>query len=78
MPYHHKLHRLCHELFVQVLAEEGVLVPEEGMEAHPVVLGDEMVGHIRQLEERVQPGGGGSFWHLSGRMVGNAKIFKIV
>ena len=46
------------------------------MEAHPVVLGDEMVGHIGELEERMQPGGRGCLWHLSDKMVRNANEFQ--
>ena len=65
---HHKLHRLGHELFVQVLAEEGVLVPEEGVQSHSVVLGDQMIWHVCKLEKGMKPRGGGCFWHLSDRI----------
>ena len=79
VPHHHKLHRLGHELFVQVLAEEGVLVPQEGVEAHPVVLRDQMVWHICKLEEGMKPGGGSCFWHLGdGVWSDMQKVSKIV
>ena len=79
VPHHHKLHRLCHELFVQVLAEEGVLVPQEGVEAHSVVLRDQMVWHICKLEEGMKPGGGSCFWHLGdGIWSDMQKVSKIV
>ena len=35
------------------------------MQAHPIVLGDQVVGHVGELEEGMEPGGGGCLGYLA-------------
>ena len=40
VPHHQELQRLGQELLEQVLGEKRVLLPEEGVQTQPVILGD--------------------------------------
>ena len=59
MPDYKELDGLGDQLLEEVLGQQGILLPEEGVEAEAIVLGDLGLRNVGETQESVQPGGGG-------------------
>ena len=59
MTDHQELDGLGDQLLEEVLGEQRVLFPEEGVEAESIVLWDLGLRGVGEAQERVEPGGGG-------------------
>ena len=59
MPDYQELDGLGDQLLEEVLGQQGILLPEEGVEAEAIVLGDLGLRNVGETQESVQPGGGG-------------------
>ena len=59
MTDHQELDGLGDQLLEEVLGEQRVLLPEEGVEAESIVLWDLGLRDVGEAQERVEPGGGG-------------------
>ena len=56
---HEELDGLGDELLEEVLGEQRIFLPQEGVEAEAIVLGDLGLRHLGEVEEGVEPRCGG-------------------
>ena len=60
MPDHQELDGLGDQLLEEVLGQQGILLPEEGVEAEAIVFRNLGLRNVGEAQESVEPGGGGS------------------
>ena len=56
---HQELDGLGNKLLEEVFGQQGILLPEEGVEAEAIVLGNLGLRNVSEVQESVEPGGGG-------------------
>ena len=59
MSDHQELDGLGDKLLEEVFGQQGILLPEEGVEAEAIVLGNLGLRNVGEVQESVEPGGGG-------------------
>ena len=59
MSNHQEFYGLCDKLLEEVLGQQGILLSEERVEAETIVLGNLGLRNVSEVQESVEPGGGG-------------------